>query len=109
DRRALPLPFEVLSRPPLHRVLDKARKVGTVYYFHRSLFVLPDEHDIPQVHASIVHRARSFEPQPPLVTVNLTNRPTPDELRKEPQIGEAYQSAGRLILLIRPTPVDGLY
>jgi hypothetical protein len=98
-----------LTRRPLRRLLDRARKVGTVYFFKSSLFVLPDEGDIPRTHASIVHRARSYEPLPAMKMVNLTHRPTNDELRQQPQIGEAYQTADRLILLIRPTPVDGLY
>ncbi len=90
-------------------MLDTAQKVGNVYFFKRSLFVLPDGGDIRPSHASIVHRARNYEPQPAMISFRLAHRPTADELRREPEVGEAYQSTDRLILLIRPTPVDGLY
>lgn len=106
-RRAAAL-YDDLSHPPLRRLLARADRVGTVYYFKRSLFVLPDAaQPIGQGHVAIVHRDRSYQPKPPMVRIQLKNRPADAVIREQPAVGDAWQAEDRLILLVHPTPLDG--
>jgi len=107
DRFDVSTMIDALIRPPLRRLLGAAQPVGKVYLWSSSLFVVPEGGDIRAGHASIVHRDVSFQPQPSLLPVKLKQRPTMAELEQIGSIGLAYQTDRRLILLVRPTPVDG--
>lgn len=91
-----------LDERPMHQQLARARKVGTVYYAMRSLFVMPDAEDIGRSHAMIRAGDRSYVPSPLMAKFKLDERPDNSLLMERGAVGEAWLSEDRLILVVDP-------